>query len=174
MKSGALTHFIFAVLFALTALAGYVLWFVSFSGAQARAQHAATEVIRIEQEDIAISDARDTLESLTADEELLASYFVSAEGIVPFLEELERLGDVFQSEVEVASVANVPSGGRMALSVRISGSFASVMKTLGTIEYGAWDMRTTSLTLDTAPGETEEVVWVAAVVFSVATSKETP
>jgi hypothetical protein len=175
MKQNALTHFIGAGIFALVTLVGYTLWFLAFQGAKEQALRASAEVVRIEEEDSAIADAKETLVALASDEAVLRGYFVSADGIVPFFEELERSGEVLGSTVEVASVtAPSEAGGRLTLSMRITGSFASVMKTLGSIEYGPYDMRIQSLTLDTIKSEDVEEPWVAAAVFSVATLEEQP
>ncbi len=175
MKQTTLTYGIGAGIFALVALVGYVLWFFSFSNAKNQALFAAAEVVRIEQEDSAIANAEETLAELASDEVMLGAYFVSREDIVSFLEELERSGDMLGSVVEVASVTNTPGAdGRLTLSMRITGSFESVMKTLGSIEYGARDMRVESLTLDTLRSEEGGDPWVGAVVFSVATIEEKP
>jgi hypothetical protein len=175
MKQTTLTYFIGTGIFALLTLSGYVLWFLAFSGAKNQALFARSEVARIEQEDAAIANAQDTLLALASDEEMLRAYFVSAEGIVPFFEELERSGEVLGSVVEVASVTGASeAGGRLTLSIRITGSFESVMKTLGSIEYGARDVRIESLTLDTVKSEEGSEPWVAAAVFSVATIEEKP
>lgn len=175
MKQSALTHFIGAGIFALIALVGYVVWFLTFQGAKEQALRAGAEVARIEEEDSAIANAKETLLALASDEAVLRAYFVSEEGIVSFFEELERSGEMLGSTVEVASVT-APSevGGRITLSMRITGSFPAVMKTLGSIEHGPRDMRVQSLTLDTVLSEDGNEPWVAAAVFSVATIEEQP
>jgi len=174
MRRHSLTYFILALVFALASLVAYVLWFLAFSSAHTEAVAAATEVIRIEREDAAIANAEDTIAALSADEAMLNGYFVSSDGIVPFLEELERSGEGQGSLVEVVSVTPPgTSGGRLALAVRIEGSFESVMRTLGSMEYGPRDMRIVSVTLDTPPVE-EATMWIAAATFSVATLAETP
>lgn len=71
MKQNALTHFIGAGIFALVTLVGYTLWFLAFQGAKEQALRASAEVVRIEEEDSAIADAKETLVALASDEAVL-------------------------------------------------------------------------------------------------------
>lgn len=174
MRRPATIHFFIALGFAVIALVGYVIAYVAFSSAREDALQAVIEVARIEEEDAAIAKAQDAIEALESDEAMLRSYFVEETDIVPFLEELERTGGTLESKVEVVSVTPATDpGGRLVLALRIEGSFASVMRTLGTIEYGPRDIRIQSVTLDT-PRNDEGSVWTAAAIFSVATIEELP
>jgi hypothetical protein len=174
MNRAALIHFLIALSFAFLMLAGYVFLFLSLSSARAGAAAARAEVARMEHEDATLADAEDALAKLAADETLLRSYFVSTSGVVAFLERIERSGDALQSVVEVVSVTEPKEeGGRLMLSVRITGDFRAVMKTLGSLEYGPYDIQVDSLTLDTVPSDDGEE-WVAATTFTVATIEETP
>lgn len=175
MTRSSLTHFIIALVFALAAAAGYVLWFLAFSAARDNARAAADEAGRIEREDAAIASAKETIASLESDEAALRAYFLSEADIVPFLEELERLGDALQSRVEVASVTELgETTERLSLALRIEGSFEAVMRTLGAIEYGSRDMRIISTTLEALQEENESFLWVATATFSVASITESP
>lgn len=174
MKNHALTFFIASTAFALGALGAYGALFYAFSAARAEAEAAANEVARIETEDAAIENAEEIIAALSADEAVLSSYFVSTDGIVAFLEELERSGEELGTAVEVASVSPATApGGRLTIALRIEGSFASVMRTLGSLEYGPRDLRIVTLALDTPPSG-EDASWVAAATFSAATLEQTP
>lgn len=170
----SLVQFLITLIIALAALVGYVVWFFVLSSARDEAKAAALEVARIEKENAAIANAQDTIAALASDEAMLRSRFVTKSGVVPFLEELERSGDSLGSAVEVVSVTEpTEAGGRLTLAISIEGSFASVMRTVGSLEHGPRDMRLLSLTFDTPPSD-EEAPWVAAATFSVGTIEETP
>lgn len=166
MTRRPLIHLAAAGALAAAALGAYAAWFLALQAADARADELAAEIARIEREDAAIASATDVAAALAADEAALASYFVSRDGIVQFLEELERAGDEAGSLVEVASVA--PGTGaakdRVTLALRITGSFEGVMRTLGAFEYGPRDMRIESLALDSSREE-EGSTWTAAAIF---------
>jgi len=173
MKRGAPIEFAFALIFALLALVAYVVLFFAFSSARNETTRILAEVAHIEQEDVAVTNAEETLAALAEDETSLEAYFVSPDGIVSFLEELERSGKDLGSTVEVISVSPIASDERITIALRIIGSFTAVMRTLGSIEYGPYDARTIGTVLDTRPSDNTSE-WTAAVTFSVATLPETP
>ncbi len=167
--NSTLIHFIVAALIALGALGVYATEFVMLTNARNEAATAFADVARIEEENRSIANAKDTIAALESDEAAIAAHFVSPTDIVPFLEGLEQEGEGLGTRVEVVSVSSPnEADGRITLSLRIEGSFAAVMRTLGSFEYSQQDMRLSSLTLDTIQGE-EERVWTAATVFTIAT-----
>ncbi len=175
MKRRALTHLLIAAVLALAAAGGYVAWFLMLRGAVKNADALSAEISRIEREDAAIANANDIAATLEADEAALASYFVREDDIVSFLEELEHTGDDLGSAVEVVSVAPGGSGEeeRVTLAIRISGSFAAVMRTIGAFEYGAHDLRISTLSLESS-GNEEDPSWSAAATFSAGLLPEAP
>lgn len=174
MKFSASASFLVAAAIALAALAAYVAEFTLFSRVREDASAAFSEVARIENENQAIARAKEAIAALEGDEASVASHFVSPDAIVPFLESLERSGEELGTEVEVVSVSSPgESDGRIALALGIKGSFAAVMRTLGTLEYGNEDLRLSSLTLDTLSTD-EGSTWTAAATFSVATLTKAP
>lgn len=166
----AFIHFLLSVVIALIALGVYAFWFMKLTDARTEAKESQAAVIAIEHEDAAIAAAEGALAALSADEAAVEGYVLSQDHIVGFLEELEHSGDRLNSSVEVVSVSPGAEGGdgRLTVSLRIEGSFASVMRTLGSIEYAQRDIRLSSLTLDTASSDAG-AVWGAAASFSVAT-----
>lgn len=112
--------------------------------------------------------AQSSFKSLADDEALIRGHFVGAEEIVPFLETLEGTGRALGSSVEVAAVS--PEGDTaLKLSLRITGSFDSVLRTLGAIEYAPYASTLTSVTFDTPPTESARRSWSATAVFLVGT-----
>jgi hypothetical protein len=124
------------------------------------------------------------LHALFSNEEAIAGYFLSADDVVSFLERLEKIGQSLGSTVSVASVSNTPAVAadgsalpdRLVLSLTIKGSFEGVMKTVGAIEYGPYDISITNLTLGSSFDEKKHTVWTANGLFSVGihSTKSTP
>jgi len=174
MNRPSFIHFIGALVLVLVLMVGYLVWFFTVSGVRADASHAASEVVRIEREDAAIVDAKETITALASDEAKLRSYFIAKSDTVAFLEELEQESEALGTSLEVLSVTEpVVENGRLTLALRIEGTFSSVMRTLGAIEFGPHDTRVDSLTLDTPVYEEGgEAPWVAAAMISVATTND--
>jgi len=107
-------------------------------------------------EEIAEADAergralqlRNESSQLSAEEEFIASHQVDASDIVSFLNYLENSGDMHGALVEVASVSDVATDNTVTVSLSISGSFSSVMKTLAQIEYGQYAIAVEGVTVD--------------------------
>lgn len=146
-----------------------------------RGQTLATEIEQKNTELTGAARARSALVTLEQDELLLKQYSVGKTEVVPFLEELQKVGKPLGASVEVVSVTDEKNAGhaRIGLSLLITGSFDSVVRTLGTIEYGPYDAVVTNVVLDTAPTEqkvTGPKVWRAATTLSVGarTASSTP
>jgi hypothetical protein len=87
---------------------------------------------------------------------------------------LQSTGTYLKSNVQVVSVSATPGTptGVLDLSLKIDGTFDSVARTLGAIEYGPYDITITSLTFDTNPSSvtaTTEPQWSAAATYTVGT-----
>ena len=98
----------------------------------------------------------------------MQSYLVRQEEIVPFLDQLERTGASLGSVVTVASVSEEQGTerDRILLSLSIAGSFDSVVRTLGAIEYGPYDSAVSSMTLDTVADTEAQGRWTATATFA--------
>lgn len=162
-----LLHFALALLIALIALAAYGLSFMVIAAAREEAAAAAHKVAEIRAEDEATAQAEGALAALAADEAAVEGYLVSPDDIVAFLEELESVGEAQGARVEVASVSSVSSDNRIELAVRVEGTFAAVMRSLGVMEYGPRDLRLKQLILDTIASDAG-ASWSAAATFSAA------
>lgn len=110
--------------------------------------------------------AKNALRTLAADEASAATYLVLASDIVPFLEKLEQTGAELGADVSVASVSKEKTGSRerLALSLKITGSFEAVMRTLGAIEYAPYDITTSQVSVGLA-GPVAGGSWTASGVF---------
>jgi hypothetical protein len=178
MKRTALTHFISALVFLFVTLTLYGFWYSHIS---AMSQDFQTLTKKIDQQTAAAADAsvaRAELDALAPQEAAVQQYFLSTTGIVSFIEQLSATGKYLGSKVTVVSVASTPAtattpNGVLSLSVTITGSFDSVMRTLGAIEYGPYETTITNLTLstsgDNSSGATGPQMWNASAIFSIGT-----
>lgn len=153
-------------------LVAYTFWYGAVGSVSAHAAALANEIAMKSENTTRIAAAKTTLASLAVDEQAVHGYFVSAGDIVPFLEHLESTGRALGAKIEVVSVGAEPATPRehLRLSLKLSGSFDAVLRSLGAIEYAPYDVTLTTLTLDTIPpAGGGRAVWNAAAVFSVGT-----
>ncbi|MDB5237093.1 MAG: hypothetical protein JWL88_195 [Parcubacteria group bacterium] len=161
------SHLILALVLLALSVAAYGVWFVAVDSENAKARSLAGDIQTKSQDATRIAEAKAALAALSTDEASVSAHFVSPNDIVPFLGGVESAGAALGSKVQVVSVGAAPvvSGeGHLALSVQITGSFDSVLRTLGALEYAPYDIVLTNLTLDTTGGG-----WAAAASFNVGT-----
>ena len=172
MKRRTLIQLVIALIILIGMIAAYAFWYLAVRDMSAKAAQLAADLRAQDEASARAGAAKAALGSLVADEEVMRAYLVRPDGIVPFLSEIERSGTVLGSMVEVASVATETGTDRdrIALSLRITGSFDAVLRTLGTIEHGAYDSRITNVTLDTPASDPEsQGRWTATASFVIGT-----
>lgn len=168
MTSRAFTHLLVALAILAASIGLYVFAYYQVVNESKRSAELESQIEMTIESAVKAAETADTLVALAEDERVIREYYVSLAAIVPFLERIEGTGRAIGSAVEVVSVSDKPgSDGRITLTLRILGSFESVLRTLGAIEYGPYDSRITSLTFDTPA--TGGGAWTAAATFSVAT-----
>jgi hypothetical protein len=144
----------------------YALWYYEVEREAKQSAELQAQIQATIESAVTAAETSDTLASLAADEAAIEGYRIKLADIVAFLERIEATGRSLSTSVEVVSVADKPgSDGRMALTVRVIGSFDAVLRTLGAIEYGPYDSKVTTLTFDTP--ETGGA-WTAIAALSVA------
>lgn len=166
MKQRSLIQLGIAVLLLATVGAAYAFWYRAVDSASKEAV-ALAQSLRDKASDAARTQAaKAALGSLAEDEAVLRGYLVREDDVVPFLNGIERSGAALGSLVEVVSVTTDEREARrrIVLSLKITGTFDAVLRTLGSIEYGPYDSRVQSVTLDTAVGEG---TWTAAATFAI-------
>lgn len=172
MRHAALIQLSLALAVLVGVLTAYGAWYVVVGQASATSAALATEIETKTQESARVASAREALETLATDEASIQAYFIRQEDIVTFLERLESSGTALGSVVEVVSVGAEDGDERphIRLSLKITGSFDAVMRTLGAIEYGPYDSAITSVTLDTLPSENgPSGRWTAAATLTLGT-----
>lgn len=170
MRHAAIIQLIVAGLLLAGSIGAYFFCYSLVERTSTEANVLAKDIRTKSQDSARIAVAKATLASLADDEASVQEYLVPTNEIVPFLESLEQTGKGFGAKVEVVSVsADRGEGqGRLALSLRITGPFDSVLRTLGAIEYGAYDSALTSLAFDTTSGDLVPE-WNAAVTLNIGT-----
>ena len=150
--------------------AGYAVAHAVVAKAGARVVAASEQIKQKNEEAKEIRKARTELTALSESEARVTGYFVSQDAVVPFLEEIGSMGKAFGSTVEVVSVTeDITETGRtmLDLSLQISGSFSSVMRTVGNLEYGPYDIALTNLSLDATSAK--DNIWTASATYQVGT-----
>lgn len=148
MKSSG-THFIVALVLGVAALAGYGVWYRVTAGKSVAAADIEAQIRAKTETAARVSSARAELSELTDAEALVQSYVVAESDAPVFIEALEARGRAQGSVVTVSSVATTGTSPAtaLALTVTITGSFDSVMRTVGAIEYSPYAIVLSSLTL---------------------------
>lgn len=110
------------------------------------------------------------LAQLSSTADAVDNYLIAPDNVVPFLEELQRIGTTTGAVVSVSAVSAAPAPQtHLDLALTIKGPFAAVMRTVGAIEYGPHDIETRSLTL-----ANEQGIWNASLTLTVGTHAPTP
>ena len=151
MKSSFL-RLVLALLVLLGSLAGYGAWYAAVS-AQSTAAADIENKISVKRDAASrIDSARAALSEISGDEASVQNYFVSENEVVAFIDALEARGRAQGASVSVLSVANdkIATHPALSLSLRVTGTFDAVMRTVGSIEYSPYDLslKTLSLGLD--------------------------
>lgn len=164
-----------AALLAAT-LGGYGFWYASVRTLSSESQALGTELGVKNSDSARVLAAKEALTNLASDEASVRQYLINPGDVVPFLEDLEETGSALGASVEVISVSANPGEGRgtITLSTKIIGSFDSVLRTLGAIEYGPYDSRITMLTFDTIPEGENGGKWTAVASFTIGTKAQAP
>lgn len=169
--SRSLLRLIVTLALLVAAFGSYAWWHTQASSATDRAAALATEIEQMRLDSERARDARDQLAAIAGDEAAVRGYLVPTQDVVPFLETLEQTGTAFGSDVEVVSVsARQEPRSHLELSLRITGGFDAVVRTLGAIEYAPYDIELRQLGLDTAGGSATTTPWVASATLLVGTT----
>ncbi len=125
---------------------------IKVASATLRADIQAAEVAKVR-----ALEAKTESAGLANDEASVFAHVIETDGIVTFLQYLERSGNAFGATVEVASVSDTASSGTITISLSVEGTFPAVMKTLGILEHGSYAMSAKTVTLDSFEDGTWEM-----------------
>lgn len=174
MRLTAFTHVLLAGILFASMVGLYGAWYAHVDRITAEAATIRKDIAEIKQGNKAAADAARMLTDLAGTEDTIRQHFISPADVVPFLESLGKDGARLGSAVEVVSVSesNTARTGSISISLKITGSFDSVMRTLGTIEYSPYDLAFEKVTLDATSSE-GATTWAANVTMVVGTAAPT-
>lgn len=162
-------HLVAAGLLLLIAVGAYALWYTHVRKLSAEAAQLSSQLQTIGDAGGRTSSVRRELDEVTRREADIYRRFVGSDTIVTYLEAVEATGRGLGARVKVVSVGNAPARAghpaELQMALNISGSFDAVMRTLGAIEYQAYDTTLSNVTLDTPTGES----WTATATFLIGT-----
>ena len=171
MKHVTFIHLSLALVIFAGLVGVYGFWYSLVGKASAEASQLSEEIQAKSLESGRVAAAKKALAELAEDEAAVQKYLVSENNVVPFLESLENTGKALGATVSVASVSAEKSTTRphLKLSLKITGSFDSVLRTLGAIEYGAYDSQLITTTFDTPKVSDPAVAaeWTATASFMI-------
>ncbi len=173
MKIRHYTHALAALVLLMVSVSAYGAWYLRVGKESATAISLATEIENKKQSSVHILEAKSQLEKAMNDEQAIQGYLVDTNDVVPFLESLQSIGQRLGTKVTVESVSAQPAKPHnvLQLSLKITGPFDNVERTLGAIEYQAYDTVVTNVTLDTpGPSAGAAPLWTAAVTLRIGTA----
>ncbi len=137
----------------------YGLWYMVVETKSARVAELQSQIDIKKETAGRIALARNALVDIASDEDTVQGYFVQETGIVSFIDDLESRGRIQKVAVTVLSVSKETVNGRptLSFSVSIKGTFDSVMRTVGTIEYAPYNISIATLSL----GKNDKDEWHA-------------
>lgn len=149
MKSPA-THFVFALIIAILASRLFGIWYATISNMSAAAAQVQNQIAGANENVQRIASARAALTEIAGDEASVRSHFVSEEGVVAFVNDLEARGHAQGVTVSVRSVSKdtVSSGPVLLVALSLEGTFDAVMRTIGAIEYAPYAVSVSALSVE--------------------------
>ena len=158
MKS-SLIQVVLSVLVCVATMVGYGVWYAHIGKMSARAADLENQILAKTETQKHISEAQASLAEIAGDEASIQNYFVPETDIVTFIDNLQSLGHSQGATVGVLSVAKAGSASRptFTLSISVNGTFDSVVRTIGAIEYSPYALTISTLTLSSG----DKNVWNA-------------
>jgi hypothetical protein len=149
---------------------GYALWYSVVAAASDRDAQIAAAIQSGSDAASRAASAERTLSQLGPSAAALNARFVGVNDIVPFLEKLQEAGSGVGADVKVGSVAeNDSPRPHLELAMTVTGPFDAVLRTLGLIENGPYDITTTGASLVAGSSDSGAAAWTATANFSIGT-----
>ena len=148
MKSSFI-QFTIAFAVCVSALVTYGFLYAAVSAKSVVVANLESEIAMANEATSRAASMRAAMTKITSDEAAIQSYFVPEIGVVTFITDLEARGRLQSAAVNVLSVS---AGGEakqptLVLTLTINGTFDSVMRTVGAIEYAPYALSISGLSL---------------------------
>ncbi len=170
MIRSSLISLIVSLVFLLLSAGGYYAWRSYVITQSSQIASLRSEISKKKEDAVRIQKAKNRDASLIQEEERTQSYFIYTGNIVSYLESLQATGKSLGTKVEVVSVdaSKNTKNNTLKLSLKVTGTFESVVRTLGVFENSPVDAVLLGLTLDTQGAEgSPSPQWVAATTLTV-------
>ncbi len=175
MNRSLYIQFISALLFLIATIAAYGIWYSIITAKSAQVATLAQQADSITAAATNVAEEKAQLVQLATQQVALNQYFISTADVVPFLEQLAKTGKYFGAKVSVVSVAATtqPPFGKLQVSLSITGTFDSVLRTIGDIEYGPYDTNITNLSFEKSADQSSASTtnglpqWIANATFAI-------
>lgn len=143
----------------VASLIGYGFWYSVIANKSASVADLQSQIDNRMEAAGRITAARTALAEIAGDESAVQSYFVPETGVVSFIDNLESRARAQETTMKVLSVSVGSSTKRPTLvfSLSVGGTFDSVMRTVGAIEYAPYNISISRLSL----GKEEKGLWNA-------------
>lgn len=166
-----LAQLIVVSILAVFVILGYGYWYAQVDSRSVAVSELEAQIAMKTENEKNLAATRASLAELASDEATIHNYFVSNDGVVAFIDSLESLGKTVGAVVNVTSVATAGSKTQPALQLAlgIDGSFDTVMRTAGAIEYAPYDIVVTALSLQS----TDKNKWHADMSMLVGSASST-
>ena len=174
MKSH-LIHLVIWLIIVLLAFVGYGFFYAVISQKSAEVAGLQEKILAKTEAVSRITSAREALSEIAGDESLVQGYFVPENGVVAFIDVLQKKSRAQGSTMNILSVSQGEESmsPTLVFSLSIDGKFDAVMRTVGVIEYAPYAISVAELSL----AQTEKGEWRADMkiaVGSVAALTTTP
>lgn len=165
----SVTHIVIAAVLLLASIAGYAFWYMTVESVRASVTEAVTDIDAKKAEVARIQEARSALQTLSQNEERIKAYFISKDDVGSFLEMVSGVGDELGAHIEIVSVTEESTATphpRVSLSLSVEGTFDAVMRTIGALEYGPYDVEVRNLSLSKGGTAETSETWTAVGTYS--------
>lgn len=148
MKS-SFFHLLVWIFICAVVIIGQIFWYVVISNKSIAVADLQRQIDTKKETAERISSARTALAEIAGDESVVQSYFVPENGVVPFIENLETRVRAQSATMKVLSVSvgDAKKKPSLLFSVTVNGTFDSVMRSIGVIEYAPYDISVSKLSI---------------------------
>ena len=156
------SHFIHALItlaLCVVTLVGYGFWYAAVANKSAAVASMQDQIDTKTESAARVASARTALAEIAGDESAVRSYFVPETEIVSFIDDLVARGRALSATVKILSVSadNSRNQSTLSFSLTVKGTFDSVMRTVGMVEYAPYNLSIAKLSV----GKDGKDIWHA-------------
>ncbi len=129
---------------------GYGVLYTDIGAESVIVANTERQIVAKTETENSIVSARASLAEIASDEASIQNYFIPETGVVSFIDTLQTQAEALNATTSILSVSMSGIGTQAALKIALTvkGTFDSVMRTIGTIEYMPYDLSISTLSLE--------------------------